>query len=116
MRIATYTRISTDEERQPYSLEAQATRLDAYAKSQEDWQIVRRFTDQASGAILERKGLERALREPRRGASISFSSTGSTASRARCGDWPRSLSDLTRRTFSSARQPSHSTPPARPVG
>jgi site-specific DNA recombinase len=67
MRIATYTRISTDEERQPYSLEAQATRLDAYAKSQEDWQIVRRFTDQASGATLERKGLERALREAEAG-------------------------------------------------
>ena len=63
MRIATYTRISTDEELQPYSLEAQATRLDSYAESQEDWQIVRRFTDQASGAILERDGLERALRE-----------------------------------------------------
>ena len=51
MRIATYTRISTDEELQPYSLEAQATRLDAYAESQGDWQIVRRFTDQASGAV-----------------------------------------------------------------
>ncbi len=67
MRIATYTRISTDEELQPYSLEAQATRLDAYAESQEDWQIVRRFTDQASGAILERENLERALREAEAG-------------------------------------------------
>jgi site-specific DNA recombinase len=35
-------------------------RLDSYCESQE---IVRRFTDQASGAILERPGLERALRE-----------------------------------------------------
>ena len=67
MRIATYTRISTDEELQPYSLEAQATRLDSYVESQEDWQIVRRFTDQASGAILERDGLERALREAEAG-------------------------------------------------
>lgn len=67
MRIATYTRISTDEERQPYSLEEQAIRLDSYAKSQEDWRIVRRFTDQASGAILERPGLERALREAEAG-------------------------------------------------
>ena len=55
MRIATYTRISTDEEHQPYSLEAQRERLAAYAKSQEDWRIVRRFTDQASGASLERQ-------------------------------------------------------------
>ena len=67
MRIAVYTRISTDEETQPYSLEAQATRLDSYAASQEDWKIVRRFTDQASGAILERPGLERALREAEAG-------------------------------------------------
>ncbi len=63
MRIATYTRISTDEETQPYSLEAQRERLAAYAKSQEDWRIVRRFSDQASGASLERPGLERALQE-----------------------------------------------------
>jgi DNA invertase Pin-like site-specific DNA recombinase len=63
MRIATYTRISTDEEHQPYSLEAQAERLKAYAKSQDGWRIARRFSDQASGAVLERPGLERALRE-----------------------------------------------------
>jgi hypothetical protein len=67
MWIATYTRISTDEELQPYSFEAQATRLDSYVESQEDWQIVRRFTDQASKAILERDGLERALREAEAG-------------------------------------------------
>src|SRR5207237_7140907 len=52
-----------DEEHQPYSLEAQRERLAAYAKSQEDWRIVRRFTDQAAGASLERPGLEQALRE-----------------------------------------------------
>ena len=69
MRIATYTRISTDEATQPYSLEAQAARLDSYVDSQEDWRIVRRFTDQASGAILERPGLERAL-ERGRGRSL----------------------------------------------
>ncbi len=63
MRIATYTRISTDEELQPHSLEAQRERLEAYAKSQEGWKIVRRFSDQASGASLERPGLERALQE-----------------------------------------------------
>ena len=63
MRIATYTRISTDEELQPHSLGAQRERLEAYAKSQEGWKIVRRFSDQASGASLERPGLERALQE-----------------------------------------------------
>jgi site-specific DNA recombinase len=39
MNIATYTRISTDEEHQPFSLEAQAERLDAYVRSQDGWQI-----------------------------------------------------------------------------
>ncbi len=63
MRIATYTRISTDEDHQPYSLEAQAAKLKAYADSQDAWRIARRFSDQASGATLERPGLERALRE-----------------------------------------------------
>jgi site-specific DNA recombinase len=63
MRIATYSRISTDEEHQPYSLEAQAQRLAAYIQSQEGWRLVRRFTDQTSGATLERPGLQRALRE-----------------------------------------------------
>jgi site-specific DNA recombinase len=32
-------------------------------KSQEDWKIVRRFSDQATGASLERPGLEQALQE-----------------------------------------------------
>jgi site-specific DNA recombinase len=63
MRIATYARISTDEEHQPYSLEAQAERLSSYAASQDDWRIVRRFTDQTSGATLDRPGLQRVLAE-----------------------------------------------------
>ena len=63
LRIATYTRISTDEAHQPYSLEAQAQRLGSYVESQEGWRVVRRFSDQASGASLERPGLERALVE-----------------------------------------------------
>jgi site-specific DNA recombinase len=63
VRIATYTRISTDEAHQPYSLEAQADRLGKYAASQEGWRIVRRFSDQTSGATLERPGLQRALSE-----------------------------------------------------
>jgi site-specific DNA recombinase len=62
VRIATYSRISTDEEHQPYSLEAQAQRLAAYVQSQEGWRSMRRFSDQASGATLDRPGLQRALR------------------------------------------------------
>ncbi|MEX2586668.1 MAG: recombinase family protein [Actinomycetota bacterium] len=67
MRVATYTRISTDEERQPYSLEAQAHRLSAYVESQGDWTLAQSFTDQISGATLERPGLKRALIEARAG-------------------------------------------------
>src|SRR6266508_3573201 len=62
-RDAIYTRISTDEDRQPFSLGVQAERLEAYARSQDGFRIVRRFTDQASGATLDRPGLRRALEE-----------------------------------------------------
>ena len=67
MRVATYTRISTDEDHQSYSLEAQAEHLGAYVKSQEEWELTRRFSDQASGATTERPGLQRAMAEARTG-------------------------------------------------
>jgi site-specific DNA recombinase len=67
VRVATYTRISTDEDHQPYSLEAQVERLAAYVKSQPDWELTRRFSDQASGATTERPELKRALAEARAG-------------------------------------------------
>ncbi len=61
-RVALYTRISTDEAHQPYSLEAQRERLTAFAASQPDWRIVARYSDTASGKSLERRWL-RAARE-----------------------------------------------------
>jgi site-specific DNA recombinase len=60
VRVALYTRISTDETNQPYSLGAQADRLDAFVASQPDWAIVARYTDQASGKSLERPALTAA--------------------------------------------------------
>ncbi|MHB8245610.1 MAG: hypothetical protein ACYDGN_09705 [Acidimicrobiales bacterium] len=42
--------MSTDEDHQPYSLEAQAGRLGSYVTSQPDWELTRRFSDHASGA------------------------------------------------------------------
>jgi site-specific DNA recombinase len=63
IRVATYTRISTDEAHQPYSLEAQTERLGAYIKSQDGWELARQFTDQMTGSKLERPGLQRALGE-----------------------------------------------------
>jgi site-specific DNA recombinase len=65
VRVATYTRISTDEEHQPYSLEAQDERLRAYIRSQEGWELTRQFSDQMSGSTLERPNLQRALVEAR---------------------------------------------------
>ena len=67
VRVATYTRISTDEEHQPYSLEAQTTRLGAYVQSQDGWEITRRYTDQMTGSTLERPGLQQALADARGG-------------------------------------------------
>ena len=67
MRVATYTRISTDEAHQPYSLDAQAERLAAYIASQDGWSHVRSFTDRKSGATLDRPGLRRAMQEARAG-------------------------------------------------
>jgi site-specific DNA recombinase len=60
VRVALYTRISTDETNQPYSLGAQADRLDAFVASQPEWTIVARYTDQASGKSLERPALAAA--------------------------------------------------------
>jgi site-specific DNA recombinase len=67
VRIATYTRISTDEVNQPYSLGAQSERLASYVASQQDWTLVASFTDQMSGAKLERPGLQSSLRAARAG-------------------------------------------------
>jgi site-specific DNA recombinase len=67
MRVALYTRISTDEERQPFSLSAQEQRLRAYAASQ-DWTASGRpYADQASGASLDRPELARLLEAVRAG-------------------------------------------------
>lgn len=61
MRVAIYTRISTDEEHQPYSLGAQDTRLGAYIASQDGWELTRRYSDRMTGSVLERPELQRTL-------------------------------------------------------
>ncbi|HVD00401.1 MAG TPA: recombinase family protein [Candidatus Dormibacteraeota bacterium] len=65
MRVAIYTRISTDEEHQPYSLEAQDLRLAAYVQSQDGWEVTRRYSDRMTGSTLERPELQRALADAR---------------------------------------------------
>lgn len=65
MKVATYTRISTDEEHQPYSLEVQDQRLAAYVASQDGWDLCRRYSDRMTGSTLERPELQRALADAR---------------------------------------------------
>src|SRR5439155_8189994 len=67
VRVALYLRISTDEEHQPFSLEAQEHRLSAFVPTQPGWEEVRTYVDQTSGAYAERPGLSEALRDARLG-------------------------------------------------
>ena len=66
-RVAVYTRRSTDEEHQPYSIEAQTVRLDAYIASQPGWVKAATFTDNASAKDTHRPGLRAALAAARSG-------------------------------------------------
>jgi site-specific DNA recombinase len=66
-RVAVYLRISTDEEHQPFSLEAQRHRLEAFIPTQPGWVQVATYEDQVSGAKAARPGLDRALRDARLG-------------------------------------------------
>jgi site-specific DNA recombinase len=67
VRVGVYVRRSTDDEHQPYSIEAQDTRLAAYIGSQPSWRQEARFADDASGASTHRPGLQRALAAARAG-------------------------------------------------
>ena len=62
-KVAFYTRISTDESHQKYSLGAQKDRLEAYCHSQygEDWRLTKVYTDAESGTHLNRPGLQGML-------------------------------------------------------
>jgi hypothetical protein len=67
VRVAIYTRRSTGEKNQPFTIEVQESKLAAYVASQECWTIVARFTDDASGATTGRRGLGPALAAARAG-------------------------------------------------
>lgn len=60
-RVGVYLRRSTDEEHQPYSLDAQQIRLDHYIASQPGWHKTTTFTDNASAKDTNRPGLQAAL-------------------------------------------------------
>lgn len=53
MRVATYRRASTDEENQPYSLDAQLSKLQAYVTSQDNMEIVCDYEEYASAKDIE---------------------------------------------------------------
>jgi site-specific DNA recombinase len=67
VRVGVYVRRSTDDEHQPYSIEAQDARLTAYIGSQPGWRQAARFADDASGSSTHRPGLQRALAAARAG-------------------------------------------------
>src|SRR3990170_5946479 len=62
-RVAFYTRISTDEDHQKYSLGAQSERLEAFCKAQygDDWRLHKIYRDTESGTHMNRPGLEEML-------------------------------------------------------
>ena len=66
-RIAIYTPRSTDDEHQPFSIDAQLAALLAYIRSQPGWTLVAQYTDDASGATTDRPGLQQALQGARTG-------------------------------------------------
>jgi site-specific DNA recombinase len=67
VRVAIYTRRSTDEENQPFTIEAQTSKLKSYIKSQDGWTLVKEYSDDASGAKIDRPNLNQALMAARAG-------------------------------------------------
>jgi site-specific DNA recombinase len=66
-RVAIYIRRSTDDEHQPFSLDAQRAALTKYVKAQPGWTIVVEYEDDASGATTERPGLKKAINAAKAG-------------------------------------------------
>ena len=59
-RVAFYTRISTDEDKQKYSLDAQCDRLKLFCQGLygDDFELVEIYRDAESGAKIDRPALE----------------------------------------------------------
>src|SRR5262245_6004758 len=66
-RVAFYTRISTDDDRQKFSLAAQRERLEAHCKAQygDDWTLAGIYSDQESGSRASRPDLNRLFADAR---------------------------------------------------
>ena len=62
VRVGRYRRASTDEGNQPYSLDAQAARLDSYTAAHPEWVLVDDYVERASAKNIEdRAELQRLL-------------------------------------------------------
>ena len=111
-RVAIYIRRSTDEDHQPFTLEAQETKLRAFVASQPgDWQIVAVYSDDASGATTERRELQKHSARHGPDCSTPCWSTESTGSPAACATSPRSSTTSPTPTSCSGPRPNRSTPP-----
>ena len=60
-RVVTYTRISTDELNQVYSLESQARENKNYIAKHPNWVLVKEYSDMISGVKKDRPGLNQLL-------------------------------------------------------
>jgi site-specific DNA recombinase len=108
--------ISTDEERQPFSLDAQTERLATYIAAQPEWRHVRSYTDQISGKSLDRPGLQQALGDARR-CRYELLLVFKVDRLARStGGLARSWRSWTRPVSPSDRPPSPSIPRPQPDG
>jgi site-specific DNA recombinase len=66
-RVGTYRRISTNEQNQPYSLEAQERSLRLFIDSQPNMTFTKDYVDRSTGTNNQRPGLEAALRDAEEG-------------------------------------------------
>jgi site-specific DNA recombinase len=65
--VAIYVRRSTDDEHQPFSIDAQISKLTSYIDSQPGWTLTATYSDDASGATTTRPGLHQALQAAQAG-------------------------------------------------
>lgn len=103
VRVGVYVRRSTDEEHQPYLIEAQDASLTAYIESQPGWTLAKRFADDASGATTNRPGLQRALTAARTGAIDVLLVYWVDRFPAACGTWWTCSTRSPRRVWRSGR-------------
>jgi Resolvase, N terminal domain len=115
-RVAVYGRRSTDEEHQPYSIEAQTIRLDAYIASQPGWIKAATFSDNTSAKDTHRPGLRAALTAARSGLIDMLLVLKVDRFSRRQPDLVALVEELTSLDVAFVSATEGSTPPPRPGG